>query len=309
MFQYKGTFVFKENGKELGRSENVMTDNGRKVILQYLCGLRQDWASSIAIGAFNTAASTSDLELNFETAKIPVTLKTFQSATGSSPDLIVLRGTLPSNMYANIYEIGVYPDDLSNAYLRNNAVVTDFSNLTNWTTDSGSTFIVSFIPGQDSSPRIGGYSVQLLPSTSFYNNTYSFSLNSYSDVDTLNALVYNTGAGNLNVRLTDVSGNYADFNYTLVDNAGYSVLSAPFPSVVYSSTGTPITTGMAGMGNITTIRFTTDSTATVTIDTLKTSTSMELTSTDYLISRSVLSTPIAKNYGTTLDIEYYVQLL
>jgi hypothetical protein len=35
----------------------------------------------------------------------------------------------------------------------------------------------------------------------------------------------------------------------------------------------------------------------------------ELTSEDYLISKSVLSTPIAKIYGTPLDIEYYVQIL
>ena len=34
----KGTYIYKQNGIEIGRSENVITTDGKKSILQYLAG-------------------------------------------------------------------------------------------------------------------------------------------------------------------------------------------------------------------------------------------------------------------------------
>lgn len=308
MSQFKGTYVFKKNGIEIGRSENLITDNGRKIILQYLSGYRGEWASDLAIGAISNPPLSSDTELNFETARVPITLKTFKSSNLVDPDLIVLRGTLPSIMYANIYEIGIYPEskktDISN---RNNRILTDFSDLTNWVSSiydqnnqvpsNGVVEITGFLPQAPQSPRIGGFSVEIYPNTSYYNDTFGFSLQGYSDIDTLQLLAYNTVAGNMNVTLKDSNNQTLSFNYALTDNAGYQVLSAPFPS------------GVQYLSTIKSITITTDNTAVITLDAIKASTTRELTSTEYIISKSVLSNPIAKMYGITLDVEYYLQLL
>jgi hypothetical protein len=308
MSQFKGTYVFKQDGVEVGRSENIITDDGRKTILQYLSGYRNEWASDLAIGAISNPPLSTDTELNFETARVPITLKTFRSKTLTDPDLIVLRGTLPSTMYANIYEIGVYPEskntDIAN---RNNRILTDFSDLSNWVASvadinnqvamNGTVEITGFMPQAPQSPRIGGFSVEIYPNTSYYNNTYGFSLQGYSDIDTLKLLVYNTVAGNATVTMTDANNQTLTFNYVLSDNAGYSILSAPFPS------------GVQYLSTIKSINITTDSTGVLTLDAIKASTTRELTSTEYIISKSVLYNPIAKMYGITLDVEYYLQLL
>lgn len=310
MSQFKGTYVFKQNGVEVGRSENLITNNGRKIIMQYLAGIKNNWASNIGIGAISTTPTLNDVELNFETARFPVTLKTFKSAVDLDPDLIILRTTLPANMYANIYEIGTYPnnavDIVSN---KNNRIITDFSDLTNWVTDGGQTYITGFMPMAEQSPRIGGYSVELTPSTSFNNNTFSFSISEYSNKDNLQILAYNTVQGTLTVKLKDINGYYANFVYNLSDNSGYQILSAAFPAIIVDSNGNSVSSSTQLLGTINSITISTDTTAVVTVDAIKASATNEVSSTDYIISKSVLTTPIAKDYGTTLDIEYYIQLL
>ena len=305
---FKGTYVFKQDGKEVGRSENLITTNGRKVLLQYLSGTRVDWAADMCFGAIDTAPSLSDIELNFETARVPVSLKTYKSATSGNPDLIIVRGTLPASLYANIYEIGLYPESrITDVANRNNRIITDFSDLSNWVasiadqsqsiTDQGTVSITGYSAQGAASPRIGGFSVDLAQNTSYQNNTFGFNLLGYSDLDTLKILAYNTAAGIVTITLKDVQNNSYVFTYTLSDNAGYQILSAPFPANV-SFTNT-----------INSITIATDNTASVTIDAIKASVSTELTNEDYLISKSVLSTPIAKIYGTPLDVEYYVQIM
>jgi hypothetical protein len=306
---FKGTYVFKENGIEIGRSKNLITTNGRTVLMKYLCGLEPDWASSIAIGAVNQNAPVeSDTQLSFETMRVPVTLKTYQPAYAGSPDLVVVRGTLPANMYANIYEIGLFPQSVNSESLtRNNAILTDFTELTNWKTNvyddtlsitnQGLSQSNPFVPQGIGSPRYGAYSVTISQNTIFSNNEYSTTLLGYSEVDTLDILAYNTVGGTLTVVLTDISGITATVEYSMGTDTSYQKLSANMPSSIRN------------FSNLQSIDIITDSTASLTIDAIKTSAFGELSSSDYIISRSTLSTPIAKTYNTALDIEYFIELL
>ena len=306
----KGTYVFKQNGIEIGRSENLITNNGRKIILQSLAGVRDEWASDLCIGAIPVTATVNDVQLNFETGRYPVTLKTYQASTQSTPDLIIVRATLPTLMYANIYEIGIYPENLSsNVSRRNNKILVDFAELTNWTTDAGATSVISYMPGSSNSPRIGNNSISLSQDTSLYNNTFSIDFSDYTSIDTMQILAQNTAAGSLLMTVTDTDGYYAEFTYTLEDNPDYQILSAAFPTTVKDPLGNVVNMSSQFLGRINTIRFTTDSTAAVTIDAVKTSTLQELTGNDSIISKSVLSSPIPKIYGTALDVEYYIELL
>lgn len=308
MQQFKGTYIFKQNNKEIGRSENLITTNGRKVLLQYLSGVKNEWAADMCIGALNTSVNVSDIELNFETSRVPVVLKTYQSATLTNPDLIIVRATLPASLYANIYEIGLYPESkITNVANRNNQIITEFSDLTNWyasiadnnqnITNQGQVNITGFIPQASGSPRIGGFSVDIAPNTSYQNDTFSLNFLGYTDLDNLQILAYNTVAGNLTITMSDTSGNSYSFVYVLQNNTDYQVLNASFPSnIIYTN-------------QINSIKITTDTTAYLTIDAIKASTTKELSSEDYIISKSILTTPIAKIYGTPLDIDYYVQVL
>lgn len=305
----KGTYVFKENGIEVGRSENLITTNGRKVILQYLAGIRNNWAANLAIGAIQSTPTVDDVELNFETGRYPVTMKTYQAATNTTPDLIVVRATLPSSLYANIYEVAVYPTDATSEAAKNdNKIIVDFADMSNWVTSQGTTQLIGFIPQGAQSPRIGNYSMELAPSTTLSNSAVAVDISGYTNLDYLQILAHNTVAGNLTVTMTDSAGYKAVFTYTLSENTNYQVLSLPFPLTIKDPSGNTVNTSSQYLGPIKNVQFDTDSTACITIDCLKVSTTQELSVSDYIISKSSLSTPIAKTYGVALDVEYYIEL-
>ena len=295
---FKGTYVFKENGIEIGRSQNLITDNGRDVILRYIAGATQSWASNLAIGAMPIQPTQSDTDLNFETARVPIDFKTYRNAISPDPDLIIVRGTLPQNLYANIYEVGVYPDSSSTSLsAKSNAILADFDNISNWNVSAGNVSITNFMPQAENSPRIGAHSVELDPETIYENATVSFDIGGYTPINNLEVLLYNTVEGVLTITLTDLLGASMSFTFNLVTEPGYQVLSAPFSP------------GAHLFETIDKISISTDTTAIATIDAIKATTRNEFSTKDYIVSKSALTTPIAKKYGVPLDIEYSIQLL
>ena len=307
---FKGTYVFKQNGLEIGRTNNLITSNGRNLILEFLAGARQNWAADMAIGAMPTPVpNPADTQLNFETARYPVVLKSYISAgtAANNPDLISIRATLPFNLYANIYEIGLYAIN-SAAYTtstRNNIILNDFSDITNWTYSAGSVSLNQYIAQGFGSPRIGAYSVNLLNSTTYSNSNFSVGFVNYTNKDYLQLLVFNTKAGTINVTLTDISGITQTLVFTTTENHEYSVLSSQFDLRLDLGEGSPI----SSFNTIKSISITTDSDTSATIDAIKVSSANEISVEESLVSKAVLSNPIAKNLNVPLDIEYYVEML
>ena len=312
MSQFKGTYLFKQNGLEIGRSSNIITTNGRKMILEYLSGSRQNWAADMAIGAMPTNTSggsptVSDTQLNFETSRQSVTLKSFISATNVDPDLIIVRSTFPTDLYANIYEVGLYATSSAgfSTSTRNNFILSDFSDLTYWNATAGSVTANSFIPQGYNSPRIGANSINIPSSTTYSNSNLSIGFTNYTNVDSLQLLAFNTTAGTVTVTLTDISGKNQNILFTTVNNTEYSVLSQVFDQNTSSSNNTSI----INFNAISQIQIATNSSASITLDAIKVVSANEISTEESIVSKSVLSTPIPKNPNIPLDVEYYVELL
>jgi len=312
MSQFKGTYVFKQNGRELGRSSNIITSNGRKMILEYLSGSRQSWAADMAIGAMpindlGQAPLLTDTQLNFETFRHVVTLRTFISATNTDPDLIVVRATLPVDLYANIYEVGLYAVSNSGflTSTRNNIILSDFSDLSYWDTTNGTTTTNQFIGQGYGSPRIGANSINIDSNTAYSNSNLSIGFSNYTNKDFLQLLVFNTAAGNVNVTLTDISGKQQTLSFTTTNNTEYSVLSMLFDQNTSGANYAPI----SDFSTVTGINISTDSNAILTLDAIKVLSSSELSTQESVVSKSVLTDPIPKNPNIPLDIEYYIELL
>lgn len=70
-----GVYRIYKNDELIGESKNLITKNGKDVIHQYMAGIIQDWASSIAVGAYNTAANVNDYKLNYEISRYPITTR------------------------------------------------------------------------------------------------------------------------------------------------------------------------------------------------------------------------------------------
>jgi len=294
----KGTYVFKQGGIEIGRSENIITTHGKEAIVQYLADSTFEWASSIAVGSINTTPTLADLTLQYETARTGVTLKSYKNG---SPSLIIVKGTLDANLSANIYEIGVFPSKTRQVFgTRDQLIIDDFSTIVNWTTSAGTAYTTNAYAAQSPySPRIGLYSVGMSAASTIVNTNFNLDLSTYSPIDTLDLLVNVASgkSGTLNVTLTDVNGLTSTLAYTFGSTTGYQVLSQALPSSIFA------------LSNIKSVQFATvGANSAITLDALKIAVLSEISDTTSLVSRSVLTTPIAKIYGTPLDIEYYVQL-
>jgi len=309
-----GTYVFKQNGEEIGRSENIITANGTRAILQYLTGASQDWASSIAVGAIPITPSSVDITLKYEIARSAVTMKSYKYGF---PNQIIVKGTLSPEVSANIYEVGVYPYNTSQVLgKRDQLIIDDFSLAYNWLfsqisgsavsnipASSNSTYYNIFTPQSIYSPRVGLYSINMLPNSIMSNSHLYVNLSSYTSLNTLDFLVNvpNSSSGTMTVALTDVNGKTTSSPLSYSFNGstlpGYQVLSANLPSDIISlSTIKTITINTVG------------SNSNIVVDAIRISLLSEIGDLSGLISRSVLTTPIAKTYGTPLDIEYYIQI-
>ena len=289
----KGTYVFKQNGKEIARSKNIITTNGKNAILQYLSGSITDWAAGFAVGAINTATNINDTSLYYEIARSAITLKSYKTG---SPNLIIIKGTIDKAVSANIYEIGIYPAANESVFgKRNLFIINDFSDITNW---SGVYTSNEFVAQNTLSPRIGSYSITMDANSVISNYEILANFSQYNVIDTIDILVNvpPDQSGQLDLILTDNTGTSKTLSYNFL-NPGYQVLSQN------------ITNDILNLSTISEISLqTTGTNSSITVDAIKVSINQELGPLTSLVSRSALTTPIAKIYGESLDIEYYVEL-
>lgn len=295
----KGTYIFKQNGIEIGRSENVVTTTGKIAILKYIANPANEWASMLAVGAIEASEAVTDQTLYYEIARSPITLKSY-AVVDSSPDIIIVKGTIDSSVVGNIYEVGIYPLTTTQTFgMRDQLIIDDFSTTSNW---SGSSFTTnSFSPSTIYSNRVGSYSVNIPSGSTITRSNLSLNLSTYSTLDTLDLLVNvpSAGSGTLSITLTDVNGvstsAFPSPASSFGGTTGYQIISIALPSSIFNmSTITSMSITTTGLG--------------ITLDAIRISTKSEVTDSTSLVSRSTLTTPIGKILGVPLDIEYYLQI-
>jgi len=65
----KGTYIFSQDGKEIHRSENIITKFGKRFFTNFIAGNINDLEKDMAFGIGSTAASEDDTRLEFEFTK------------------------------------------------------------------------------------------------------------------------------------------------------------------------------------------------------------------------------------------------
>ena len=90
----KGQFIFYKDGKEIARSDNIVTSFGKDAILKYLCGTIANWAGALSVGSGTTTPALSDTRLAFEFSRNIVTLR----SPSYSIDAAVAQSSLTSNV-------------------------------------------------------------------------------------------------------------------------------------------------------------------------------------------------------------------
>lgn len=319
-----GYYVFKENGVEIARSTNIITNAGKQLIAQNLSSQYNIWAGQIAVGADNTTASATDKSLGFEFSRGPVVSISNSPLTVGSTGYtggtirLVAKAILETNTSGIIYETGLFSQTQSPD--RFNSAVFYTTSQENWLyqSNTGSTGwlnlydVGGFTTGGRSGDGLVDFSV--VPTLSSAKTVRYQDFIDMSDVqpnDNISisyVVSSSTGStGPIDVRFHNDSTNYFSYKMPMpssgTGNSGYKIVSAAKNNWV--STGSPIWNNI----NYIEIQYnTTGSSVIVTyLDGLRV-TKLDTNSGSILVSRSIPSSPVVKTEGTPLEIEYYLDV-
>lgn len=336
-----GSYNFYQDGDLVASQKNVVTWNGHRTILRYLAGLIEGFGGTIGVGISSTAATATDTNLGYEIGRAPVNMRSVKSygtetLANGVPFLqgaqLVFRGTLPDTFVGKIYEVGMFSDfNAQYAAQRSTNLITAFENNTWYPTaytgfpaaDAGLSVATSSTVS--ATPiRVGSRGVQFFDSSSALSEAHSFTLRNdlisgnfgnYSQADAFAlALAVQTPSTtplSLRVRFYTDANNYHEGVFTtptLVANSdNYSIVKVlksaftrignpDWANVSYSEI-VLLSTSIAATGQFM-----------VLLDGISVIPSALLSPDFVTISRSVLASPLSKELGKTLDVEYIMEL-
>lgn len=272
----------------------MITASGRTFFKRYLANQGTALAGALAIGVGSTAENLNDQALEFEYARVPIELTSYDFST----DRLVFKATLPSDVQGKVYEIGLWTDEVNPGINGSGAsrILTTFDSATEtWTNGTYDTTTV----------RIGDDSLKHTPAASAtvesINATQNLDLGDYSNNDKF-LIAYNCDNANTQtvaIRFYTDSSNYYSFS-TSSPSAGYHVQS--FTKGSATITGSPDWSDITQISVLTTAK--SGGAASVEYDGIRIEDVDTISPTYGLIARKVLSSPVTIEGGIEMDIEY-----
>lgn len=307
----KGTYIFYQDGKEIFRKSNVITKFGKRFLTNFIAGNVPTTNKDIALGIDSTSASQNDTRLGFEFYRLPVLFGStdIQTASGVTTYSVVYKTTIPQDVVAQIYEIGLYPTNRLSINNFDSKFITDFDNVLDWITSAGINPLTTA-----SNYRIGGNLLRMSATTSssteYKSSIQSLDLSGYSEADSIRLAYYREDANlsTIKIRLYSEASKYYEVTVTPTAGTGYKLSSNILLSTVFSGATSPAPdiTNINQIGIIVTA--TSGGTTTVGLDGLRINDEDTFDPTFGLISRSHLTTPISKVAGRQVDVEYRLDL-
>lgn len=255
--------------------------------------------------------SEVDTRLEFEFYRNPVLFGStdIQTTSGTTTYSVVYKTTIPQDVVANIYEIGLYPSTRTSISNFDSRYITDFSDLLDWEDSSGNN------PTLDSTNyRIGGSSLRMNASSNsskeYKSNIQSIDLSGYSDADTIKLAYYkeNANLSSIKIRLYSEASRYYEATITPTSGNGYK-LSQDIPLSTFFNGATSPAPDINNINQIgIVVTASAGGTAYVGMDGLRINDEDTFDPIFGLISKSVLSTPILKLAGRQVDVEYRLDL-
>ena len=305
----KGTYIFYEDGKEIYRSQNLITKFGKRFLTNFIAGNVEDASKDLAFGIDSTTATVNDTRLGFEFYRVPVLLNStdIQTVGSSTTYSVVYKATIPQEVSGVISEVGLYPSTRRSINNFDSKFITDFSNFLDWTDGDG------FNPLSEATGAKIGDNVLTMSSDSTSANEYtssiSLDISGYSDADSIRLAYYKNEADLQSITLKMYSSD-TDYYSTVITPAsgtGYRVTSNILLSTFFSGpTGSPDKSQINKIGIVVTP--TSENSTSVGLDGLRINDEDTFDPIFGLISRSVLGTPLTKLNGRQVDVEYKLDL-
>lgn len=320
-----GYYVFKQGGKVLSISKNIITNEGKKLIASNLSTPNNYWAGEIAIGAGTSTPAAGDIRLSFEYARdtvrtmanSPLVPSSYYSGSTGGTIRLVAKAILNPDVSGIIYETGLFSHYQSSSIYNSPIFYTSSSE--NWSYKSSATAWSQLIEVSGSfsgTGRAGADQINLSTVTAISNKKtlryqYNADLSYIQPTDLIKLAVVtsvtaNTGATAATVKFYTDDSSYYTYQYILGTQIypGYNILSATKSNWTSGGTGSP------SWSNINYIDVECDSTSIpqcTYIDCLRVDESA-VNLSNVLISRSKLVTPVTKAQGAPLEIEYYLDV-
>lgn len=273
----------------------MITADGRRFIKSYLASQGGTIVGAISIGIGSAAATLNDDRLQFEFARVPVLITSYDFVS----DEIIFKGTLDESIGGKIYEIGVWTAEANSAPgAQAGKMLTSFdSESEEWTNETFETTVA----------RLGPDSLKHTPAASATSTStlmgVSLDLGDYSSQDAI-ILAYNVdnaNTANIKVRLRTDSSNYYEFTITS-PTAGYKF--AQFVKGAATVVGTPSWAEISEIEVATTA--TSGGSASVSFDGLRMEDIDSVAPAYGMVARHVPALPITKNEGIIQDIEFAI---
>ena len=307
----RGFYRVYEDGRLILEKENLITRSGRRVIADYLAGVVPSWAGAIAVGTGSTTATVDDKRLEFEAARGDIKSKIVSYGSGVTNDhLVIAKATLDNDVSGRFYEMGVFSASRNGALGSTGSFAISTGDSTEeWQMyDSGSSAYIDTPTAPNTINSRNGRDGIVMDSAdglSYRLTNLSLDLSAFSPADEIVfAKMLLTGSiSTLAIRL-----HSDDSNYFGVSTSSSAILNATGYKTLTWAKSDFVATGTPDWSNITSIEFIFTGTASFMIDGIRMEERDEINSDYAMVSRTILSSPIVKNAGSIMEIEYYLDV-
>ncbi len=290
----RGFYRFYQGGKLIAEHENLLTTEGKRLILRYLAGQSPSLGGAIGLGVSSVAATVNDVIMGFEIERIPVSLKNADYTN----NVVLFKGTIEQDAEFKIYEAGLWStaaNNLSGEF--DSRIITTFDlDLEGWTNVTVDT----------TANRTGPDAVRVDAGSSATTQSrldVDMELSGYSANDTfyLAFSKANNNIASIKLIFEDVvSGGSLSLTKTVSSlPTGYNILAF--------RKGDFVASGTISWDSITRMGFDVTATATagyVILDGLRIE-DLDTPNQDFvLVSHTVLSSPLVKTNTAPMDVEY-----
>lgn len=290
----RGTYRFYQNGELIAEQPNLITTEGKRLILRYLAGQSPSLGAAIGAGVSAVAATVNDTFLGFEVERIQVALRNADYTN----TMVIFKGTIEQDVVMNIYEMGLWSsgsNTLSGEF--DSRLITTFdleleewSNVVADTTANRTSADSAKVSATSSSTTQARLDAELDLSGYSANDTFLLAFSKPDNNITTIKLIFEDVVGGGNASLTKTVSSLPTGYNILQFRKGDFTVTGTFSWDSVTRMGFDVTAG--GTGSY------------VILDGLRVE-DLDTPNQDFvLVSHAILGSPIQKTNVAPMDVEY-----
>lgn len=289
----------------------MITLYGKRYLTNFISGNINNSSKDLAIGIDGTVANQTNTRLGFEFYKIPVEFGGTDIYTDSNgiKYFVIYTAYLPEDVSGTIKEIGLYPSQKRSKNNFDSKFLSDFSDPFVWTD------LNEFNPERDSTGTLIGEDCLTMQSGVGVDNEYLSTISEtdfsgYSVNDTIKLSYYKKDNNLSKIKIRFYSSDTAYYEVEIEDNSGTgNRLSSDILISTLLAGANSANPDISKINKIGIVLVPKTSLQTfVNMDGLRINDEDSFDPNYGLIARTVLSTPLIKESGRSVTLEYRVEL-